>query len=63
MQLSLKNIETIQKYLLDKFMKFVLWWERQQKSFGLNGRTFEREWIFLHRESDDNYYISLKSFY
>ena len=44
-------------------MKFVLWWERQQKSFGLNGRTFEREWIFLHRESDDNYRISLKSFY
>ena len=49
--------------MLDRFMKFVLWWERLHKSFGLNGCTFDRGWIFLHRESDDNYCISLKSFY
>ena len=43
-------------------MKFAPWRERLHKNFGLDGRTFDMGWIFLHWESDDNYFISMKSF-
>ena len=32
------------------------------KIFGLNGHTFDRRWIFLYREGDNNYSISMTIF-
>ena len=32
------------------------------KIFGLDGNTFDRRWIFLYREGDNNYSISMTIF-
>ena len=47
--------------MLGRVMKFALWRE-SYKIFGLDTHTFERRWIFLYREGDNNYSISMTVF-
>ena len=44
--LPYKSIDIIQKF-----------GEKGNKIFGLDGRTFDRRWIFLYGEGDNNYSI------
>ena len=54
----LKNIEIIKNKCL-RGSRSLNFGGKGYKIFGLDGHTFDRRWVFLYREGDNNYSISM----